>query len=259
MKRKITTEAASSSSRSPYVLEVDRINVAYGEAQALFDVSFAVEPRTVGALVGPNGAGKSTLLKSILGVVPVRDGSIRFQGDDVTRLSVPATVKRGITLVPEGRELFAGLTVSENLELGRVVSSRASDQGRDLLEWTYELFPVLKKRRGQLAGSLSGGEQQMAAIGRGLLGAPRLLMLDEPSLGLAPVMVERIVSGIARIIDELDMSVLIVEQNIGAAAALADQLIVMNVGRVVSELQAEGEDGFDMDALTSMYWGHHDG
>lgn len=239
------------------LLSVDRINVSYGEVQALFDVSLRVPPKSVGALIGPNGAGKSTLLKSILGVVPISTGTVTFAGEDVTRLTVPKTVRRGITLVPEGRELFAGLSVIENLELGRTVASKRSSTTDDLLDWIFQLFPVLKKRRSQVAGSLSGGEQQMAAIGRALMSEPTLLMLDEPSLGLAPVMVERIVSGIARVTEDFDMSVLMVEQNIGAAAALADRVVVMNVGRVVSERDATGEEGFDIDELTAMYWGQH--
>ena len=254
-----TTPPATTANADQPLLSVEGIDVSYGEVQALFDVSLHVPARSVGALIGPNGAGKSTLLKSILGVVGVSSGTVRFSGEDVTRLSVPKTVRRGITLVPEGRELFAGLSVIENLELGRAVAAKRSSTTDALLDWIFELFPVLKERRSQLAGSLSGGEQQMAAIGRALMSEPTLLMLDEPSLGLAPVMVERIVSGIARVTEDFDMAVLMVEQNIGAAAALADRLVVMNVGRVVSEHDASGEEGFDIAELTDMYWGQHTG
>lgn len=240
------------------LLRLEGINVAYGEIQALFDVSLAVRTGSVGALIGPNGAGKTTLLKAILGIVPVRSGKVVFAGKDVTRQSVPKTVRQGIALVPEGRELFAGLSVMENLELGRAVAAKRSASTEELLGWIFELFPVLKKRRRQLAGSLSGGEQQMAAIGRALMSEPSLLMLDEPSLGLAPVMVERIVGGIARAIDDFEMGVVMVEQNIGAAAALADKLVVMGAGRVTSEFVADGPEGFDVEALTELYWGHGD-
>lgn len=252
----LSTETRAGSAGEP-LLKVDAVNVAYGEAQALFDVSLQVPAKSVGALIGPNGAGKSTLLKSILGVVPVSSGTVEFAGKDVTRLLVPKTVRRGITLVPEGRELFAGLSVIENLELGRAVAAKRSSSTDELLDWIFQLFPVLKDRRSQTAGSLSGGEQQMAAIGRALMSEPTLLMLDEPSLGLAPVMVERIVSGIARVTEDFDMSVLMVEQNIGAAAALADRVVVMNVGRVTSVRDATGAEGFDIDELTAMYWGQH--
>lgn len=237
------------------LLRVETIDVSYGEAAALFGVSLDVDARMVGALIGPNGAGKSTLLKAILGVVGVRRGRVLFDGEDITRLSVPKTVRRGVTLVPEGRELFPGLSVMENLELGRFVAANRASSTVELLDWIFELFPVLAERRQQPAGSLSGGEQQMAAIGRALMSEPKLLMLDEPSLGLAPKMVERIVNGIAKATEDFDMAVLMVEQNIGAAAALADRLVVMNVGRVVSQRDAEGEEGFDIEELTAMYWG----
>ena len=239
------------------LLSVDRINVSYGEVQALFDVSLRVPPKSVGALIGPNGAGKSTLLKSILGVVPISTGTVTFAGEDVTRLTVPKTVRRGITLVPEGRELFAGLSVIENLELGRTVASKRSSTTDDLLDSDLPALP------GPQEAPVAGRrvvERRRAADGRdrpALMSEPTLLMLDEPSLGLAPVMVERIVSGIARVTEDFDMSVLMVEQNIGAAAALADRVVVMNVGRVVAERDATGEEGFDIDELTAMYWGQH--
>jgi branched-chain amino acid transport system ATP-binding protein len=212
------------------MLRIDNLAVYYGGIQALKDVSLHLDTGELLAIIGANGAGKTTLLRTLSGVLKARSGSIRFEGKELTRLSPFDIVALGIAHSPEGRQLFGGLTVLENLKLGAVQRSNRAAIEQDL-DWTFELFPVLKDRRLQRAGTLSGGEQQMLAIGRALMARPRLLLLDEPSLGLAPLLVERIFGVIARLKAER-VTLLLVEQNARMALDVADRGYVMETGRI---------------------------
>ena len=213
------------------LLAVEGLEVAYGNVTALWEVGFDVGEREIVALVGGNGAGKSTTLKTISGLLRPRRGAIRLDGEDLTRLPPAAVVARGVVQVPEGRKLFAEMTVRDNLLLGGYHRAARPHQ-EERLERVFGIFPRLRERAGQTAGTLSGGEQQMVAIGRGLMAGPRLLMLDEPSLGLAPIMVEEMF----RVIDEIarqGVTVLLVEQNTEHALAIAHRGFVLESGRVV--------------------------
>lgn len=205
----------------------------YGEARALEGVTVAVGEGEVVAVLGPNGVGKSTLVKSIAGWVGIRRGAVEFLGEEITGLPPEQACERGIALVPEGRRVFSDLTVKENLELG-AFNRRARPRRQESMERVLAMFPRLRERWGQRAGSLSGGEQQMLAIGRALMAVPRLLLMDEPSLGLAPVMADVVFRfvGAAR---GLGVSVLLVEQNAVRALAVADRGVVMDRGRIVAE------------------------
>jgi branched-chain amino acid transport system ATP-binding protein len=218
------------------MLEVESLHVAYGELLALQGVSLAIRPGEMVALVGPNGAGKTTLLKTISGLLVPRAGVIRWQNETISAVAPQRIVEYGIALVPEGRRLFAAMTVRENLELG-AFTRRAQKEKISQLEKIFTLFPRLFERQRQRAGSLSGGEQQMLALGRALMGLPRLLLLDEPSLGLAPKVVESIMA----ILGELHrdgMSLLIVEQNVHAVLALAQRAYILEGGRIVDAGEA---------------------
>jgi branched-chain amino acid transport system ATP-binding protein len=212
------------------LLQVDAIDVAYGDVQVLYGLSFEVREGEIVTLLGSNGAGKTTTLRAISGLRPPRRGDVRFRGESLLRVPAAARCELGIALVPEGRELWPQLTVRENLELGAYGRTARAAAGRNLAR-VLAMFPRLAERRRQLAGSLSGGEQQMCAIGRALMSAPKLLMLDEPSLGLAPVVVEQVM----HVVSELHASgvtVLLVEQNLRKALAVADRGVVIETGRV---------------------------
>jgi branched-chain amino acid transport system ATP-binding protein len=233
------------------MLEVERLEVSYGPLRALHGVTLTIQSGEMVALVGPNGAGKSTLLKTIAGLLIPRAGTIRWEGQAITVEPPQRIVERGVALVPEGRRLFARMTVRENLELG-AFTRRAQAARRAQLDRVYKLFPRLFERERQLAGSLSGGEQQMLALGRALMGLPRLLLLDEPSLGLAP----RVIESIFSILDELHregMSVLIVEQNVQAVLALARRAYILEAGRIVAE--GEGQSLLRDDHVRTAYLG----
>ena len=212
------------------MLEVQRLQVFYGDVQALWDVSFAVQPGEIVTLVGSNGAGKTTTLKTISGLLRPAAGSVRFEGDDIAALPPDGVVIRGIAQIPEGRRLWPHMTVLENLELG-AYTREARPRKDETLEWTFNLFPRLRERQAQLAGTLSGGEQQMVAIARGLMSRPRLLMLDEPSLGLAPLLVAEMFR-IIREINGRGVTVLLVEQNLRQALEIAHRAYVIETGRV---------------------------
>jgi branched-chain amino acid transport system ATP-binding protein len=214
------------------MLEIERLEVSYGALRALQGISLTIQPGEIVALVGPNGAGKSTLLKTIAGLLTPRAGVIRWQGESLTAEPPEKIVERGISLVPEGRRLFAHMTVRENLQLG-AFNQRAQTQERTQMDKVYALFPRLLERERQLAGSLSGGEQQMLAVGRALMGHPRLLLLDEPSLGLAPRILELIFSILAELRRE-GMSLFIVEQSVHAVLKLASRAYVLENGRIVA-------------------------
>src|SRR5882724_6653499 len=213
------------------MLEVENLEVSYGALAALHGVSLTVSPGEIVALVGPNGAGKSTLLKAIAGLMAARRGTIRWENKRLDTQPPERIVECGVALVPEGRRLFAAMTVRENLELG-AFTQRAQKGRREQIERVYSLFPRLFERERQLAGSLSGGEQQMLALGRALMGLPRLLLLDEPSLGLAPKIVESILSILTQLHRD-GMSLLIVEQNVQAVLALAQRAYILESGRII--------------------------
>jgi len=212
------------------MLEVKNLEVAYGALTALHGVSLTIQPGEMVALVGPNGAGKSTLLKTIAGLLVPRAGAILWEGKRLSAVPPQRIVERGVALVPEGRRLFARMTVRENLELG-AFTRRAQTERRAQIERVHAIFPRLFEREGQLAGSLSGGEQQMLAISRALMSRPKLVLFDEPSLGLAPNIVERTFDIITAIRAE-GVTVMMVEQNALAALELSDRCYVMEQGRV---------------------------
>ncbi len=214
------------------LLEVKNINAGYGDVQVLWDVSLHVEEGEIVALVGSNGAGKSTLLKVISGIVQPMSGEIFFAGERITGLPSEQIVARGIVQVPEGRRLFPEMSVEENLLMG-AYTRRDNGVMRDL-EWMYQLFPILGERRRQEAGSLSGGEQQMCAVARGLMGRPKLLLIDEMSLGLAPIIVDDLIEIVAQI-NEQGTTILLVEQDVQVALEQADRGYVLEVGHVVME------------------------
>jgi branched-chain amino acid transport system ATP-binding protein len=218
------------------MLAVEGITLSYGPIEAVRDVSFKVQRGTVVSLIGPNGAGKTTTLNGLSGIIPVRSGKILLDGRDITRMGSHKRVSEGIVQVPEGRQVLAGMTVRENLELGgyrRPRGERAADVAR-----MEEHFPILRERRNALAGTLSGGEQQMLAIARALMAHPRLLLLDEPSLGLAPMLVQTIFN-IIRELRDAGQTILLVEQNARQALAISSFAYVMESGNVVMEGPAD--------------------
>jgi branched-chain amino acid transport system ATP-binding protein len=220
------------------LLRLERVEAAYGDLVAVSGVSLEVRRGETVALIGSNGAGKTTTLRAVSGLLPVRGGVIEFAGERVDRLEPAQIVARGIAHVPEGRQLFPSMTVIENLELG-CRSAPARAMKRATLDWVFELFPRLRERQRQLAGTLSGGEQQMCAIGRGLMARPKLLMLDEPSLGLAPVTVRAIFDNLARINRE-GMTILIVEQNVLRSLELCHRGYVLENGRITLDGPGQG-------------------
>ena len=214
------------------MLEVSGLQVAYGDVQALWGVDFGVPAGRIVALLGANGAGKTTTLRAVSGLVRPRAGRVRLADRDVTALAPHALVGLGLSHIPEGRRLWTGMTVRENLELG-AFPARARPRMRESLTWVLGLFPRLGERQGQLAGTLSGGEQQMLAIGRALMARPRLLMLDEPSLGLAPLVVTELFQ-IIRAVNAEGVTVLLVEQNVHQALEIAHHGYVLETGRIVT-------------------------
>jgi branched-chain amino acid transport system ATP-binding protein len=211
------------------LLEVEDIHARYGNIEALKGVSLTVDEGEVVTLIGSNGAGKSTTLRSITGLTPASAGSIRFEGDDITRVAAHEIVGRGIALSPEGRHCFPRMTVRENLDMG-AYRRRGLDLAEDM-DRVYSLFPRLKERENQKAGTMSGGEQQMLAIGRALMARPRLLLLDEPSMGIAPILIQRIYETI-REINRAGVAILLVEQNANYALEISRRGYVLETGRV---------------------------
>jgi branched-chain amino acid transport system ATP-binding protein len=218
---------------SEKLLEVSGINVSYGATQVLWDVSFSVARKELVALVGTNGAGKTTSLLTVQGLLKPKSGSVRFNSKDIGGLPAHKITSLGLSLVPEGRRLFTTMTVEENLDLG-AFTARARRNIEKNKRDVFELFPILKDRRRQRAGSLSGGEQQMLAVGRGLMSEPEMLMLDEPSLGLAPIIVTRVFE-VFEELKERGLTILLVEQNVDASLAMADRAYLLDNGRITFE------------------------
>ena len=232
------------------ILKVDNINVYYGAIHAIKGVSFHVDRGEVVTLIGANGAGKSTTLQTISGLLRSRTGSVEFLGENISRLPPHKIVERGLAQVPEGRRIFLQMTVQENLEMGAYTRS-GSGVDEDL-EKVFAQFPRLKERRRQVAGTLSGGEQQMLAIGRALMSSPKLLMLDEPSMGLAPILVEQIFDIIRRL-HENGTTILLVGQNAQMALSVADRAYVMETGSI--SLSGTGKELAESDQVKKAYLG----
>ena len=233
------------------VLEIRNIDVFYGDVQVIWDVVFEVKEGEIVALIGANGAGKSTTLKTISGIVRPRKGEVIFQGEAIHKIDPYALIERGLALCPEARRLFVEMTVEENLDMGSL-KGEAKKQRQKTKEMVFELFPILGERRRQLAGTLSGGEQQMVAIGRGLMSLPKLLMFDEPSLGLAPILVREVFNIIKRI-REAGTTVLIVEQNTKQTLSIADRAYVLETGKIA--LQGTGQALLNDEHVRKAYLG----
>jgi branched-chain amino acid transport system ATP-binding protein len=234
------------------LLEVDGLCVNYGRIEAIRDVSFAVEEGSVVTLIGANGAGKTTTLKTLSGLRKVRAGAVRFQGEDVTHMPAHARVPLGISQSPEGRRIFPGMSVTENLDMGAYSRpDRAKTRAADL-DRVFTLFPRLLERRDQAAGTMSGGEQQMLAMGRALMSRPKLMLLDEPSMGLAPKLIQQIFSIITDI-REQGTTILLVEQNAMQALKIADRAYILETGAVVRE--GSGDDLVADDSVRAAYLG----
>lgn len=216
------------------LLSVENLTVAYGAVDALKSVSLDIQEGDIVAVLGANGAGKTTLLKAISGLVPIKAGAIKLRGEDLSKYPAFRLAEMGIMHVPEGRKVFSTLSVEENLNLGSwsIRSKISPQQLQQNMDWVYSLFPILKKRRKQLAGTLSGGEQQMLSMGRGLVSQPKILLLDEPSLGLAPVLVLEIFRVIKQIHDEQGVTILLVEQNARKALGIADYGYILETGKI---------------------------
>lgn len=233
------------------MLKVDNLFVAYGGIEALKGVSLEVPDGKIVTLIGANGAGKSTLLRTIMGLVKPKGGTVTYEGKDITGLNSQKIVEAGITMVPEGRRVFPNLTVLENLKIGAYLRKDKAAIARDLGK-IYELFPRLKERNWQMAGTLSGGEQQMLAVGRALMCRPKVLMMDEPSLGLAPLIIKDIFN-IIKEINRQDMTVLLIEQNANMALKVADRAYVLETGNIT--MQGTGRELLENPDIKAAYLG----
>ncbi len=234
---------------SEKILEIKDLSVNFGGIKAVNDISFYVEKGKIITLIGANGAGKSTILRSIAGTVKPKNGEIIFENENILGLSPDKIVSRGVTLVPEGRKVFPNLTVLENLKIGAYLRK---DNLSDDIEYIYSLFPRLKERHWQLAGTLSGGEQQMLAVGRALMARPKLIMMDEPSLGLAPLVVKDIFN-IIKTINESGITVLLIEQNANMALKIGDYGFVIETGNIT--LSGTGEELLSNESVKEAYLG----
>ena len=231
------------------MLNIENLKVNYGGIEAVKGISFAVPDGQIVTLIGANGAGKSTTLRSVAGLVKPSAGTITWNGEDITGVSPDRIVSKGITLVPEGRRVFPDLTVLENLKIGAYLRKDSLEED---IEWVYSLFPRLKERSWQAAGTLSGGEQQMLAVGRALMSRPKLMMMDEPSLGLAPLVVKDIFS-IIRKVNEQGVTILLIEQNANMALHVADTAYVLETGRLT--LSGTGAELLSNEAVKKAYLG----
>jgi branched-chain amino acid transport system ATP-binding protein len=247
-----STDAAAPEPRiPPHLLALDGVSAAYASFQALFGVSLSVNLGEAVGVIGPNGAGKTTLMRVISGLLPAISGEVRLLGNSITDLPAHRIVAEGIAHVPENRRLFPRLTVEENLRMGAYIPA-ARRQLADRLKWVYDLFPRLLERRGQLAGTMSGGEQQMCAIGRALMSKPKLLLMDEPSAGLAPLAVEQVFELVRRIRAE-GFTVLIVEQNVQQVLALVDRAYLLEAGHI--HLSGTAAELRENEAIRKAYMG----
>ena len=233
------------------MLQIKALDVLYGDVQVIWNVSFEVREREIVALIGANGAGKSTILKTISGILSPERGEVFFDGIPIHKLEPYKLIDNGIAHVPEGRRLFVEMTVEENLDMGSL-KGQARVEREKTREVVFDLFPTLRDRRKQLCGTLSGGEQQMVAIGRGLMSKPKLIMFDEPSLGLAPMLVKEIFNVINRIRQE-GATVLIVEQNVKQSLSISDRAYVLETGRIV--LEGTGESILNNEHVKTAYLG----
>jgi branched-chain amino acid transport system ATP-binding protein len=215
------------------MLNIENVSASYGMVQILRDVSFHVKEKEIISIIGPNGAGKTTLVKTIMGLLHPQNGQIRFRGENIEKLPTYEIVKKGLILIPEGREIFPRMTVEENLKLGAYTANGKSTIN-ETKEKVYQIFPVLKKKEKALAQTLSGGEQQMLVICRSLMSNPQLLILDEPSLGLAPIIVEKVLDTVRKINEE-GVTILLVEQNIRDSLDIADRGYVLEQGEIILE------------------------
>ncbi len=233
------------------LLELQKINAGYGDLQVLWDVDLSVDKGEIVSLLGSNGAGKTTTLRVVSGLLKPFSGKVMFNGRDITKLPSNKRVEMGLALVPEGRQLFPEMTVLDNLEMG-AYTKRARDKFHDTLEWVFTLFPKLKERRTQLAGTMSGGEQQMLAIARGLMSRPEVLMMDEPSMGLAPKLVLEIFGTVKKLREE-GVTILLVEQNAKAALDVSDRAYILETGKIV--LHGPAQELLGMDEVRKAYLG----
>jgi branched-chain amino acid transport system ATP-binding protein len=231
------------------LLEVDAVDTYYGQIHILQGLTLRVAPGELVCLLGGNASGKSTTLKTILGIVQPRRGAVRFAGEEVTRRPTSYRIRRGMAIVPENRRLFAPMTVLENLQMGAYLHGGGSKEDYDRV---YELFPLLYERRSQLAGTLSGGEQQMVAMGRALMSKPKLLLMDEPSMGLAPILVQRAFE-IIKQVHESGVAMLVVEQNANVSLSIAHRGYVLSTGRIV--LEGPASELLENDDLRKAYLG----
>ena len=235
------------------ILSLEGVDVYYGEVQALFDVSIDVFDGEIVSIIGSNGAGKTTTMRSIMGLRSPKKGKITFDGQEIHKLSTHKIVDKGIVYVPEGRLVFPDLSVEVNLEMGAYSRNYSKAEMQQMMEEQFELFPRLKERRNQLAGSLSGGEQQMLAIARGLMSDPKLIMFDEPSLGLAPVIVDDVFNVIVRINKEKNIPILLVEQNAFMALSISNRTYVLENGVITSS--GKSSDLIESDEIRKAYLG----
>ena len=234
------------------MLKVTDLVSSYGNIKALKGISLEVQKGEIVSLLGANGAGKSTLRKSILGMVTIEGGSVQFKGQELVGKKSHEIVPMGISLVPEGRKIFVDVTVEKNLEIGTFFRKREKARDKELLDMVYEIFPRMYERRTQLGGTLSGGEQQMLAVGRAIMSDPEFLMLDEPSMGLAPLVVAEIFNVIKKVHD-MGITVLLVEQNAKMALKISDKAYLLNTGSIVAS--GTGDEFLKGDVLTSVYLG----
>ena len=233
------------------MLQIENVSAAYGMIQILWDVSFKIKKKEIVSIIGPNGAGKTTLVKTIMGLLPAKSGTIRFKGENIENLPPYEIVKKGVSLIPEGREIFPRMTVKENLLLG-AYTINDKQQVKESRERIYQIFSVLRKKEKALAQTLSGGEQQMLVIGRSLMSNPELLILDEPSLGLAPIIVAKVLDTL-RQINEEGVAVLLVEQNIRDSLNIADRGYVLEEGKII--IEGEGRELLSNEHIKEVYLG----
>ena len=233
------------------MLEVENVSAAYGLIQILWDVSFKIREKEIVSIIGPNGAGKTTLVKTIMGLLPAKNGTIRFKGENIEKLPTYEIVKKGVTLIPEGREIFPRMTVEENMLLGAYIIND-KNAVKESKERIYQIFPVLKKKEKALAQTLSGGEQQMLVICRSLMSNPELLILDEPSLGLAPIIVGKVLDTLRKINEE-GVTILLVEQNIRDSLNIADRGYVIEEGKII--IEGKGRELLSNDHIKEIYLG----